>query len=107
MEEIGLIITFEEIKIRGTDDVRYIVRAVEVGTCGIEVQDQIYCESWEKLREKYPTILDILKHFFQTDYWSASWREGDRLLYTESVEGYEGLYDYDPLEPVKIEWNDI
>lgn len=107
MEELGLHITFEEIKIRGTNDVRCLVRAIEEGTGGIEVQDQIYCKSWEKLKEEFPTFSDILKHFFQTDYWSAGWRDGDRLIYAETVQGHEGLYEHDPLNPVRIEWNEI
>lgn len=108
MEELELNLIFEEIRVRGSEHIHHVLRAVEEGRDGIIVQDEILCRNWEKLKENYPTLSDILIHFFQTDYWRPDWREyPKRAISIASISGHEGLYEHDPENPIRIEWDDI
>jgi hypothetical protein len=105
MEEIGLTIIFEEIRNRNKTDFRCVVRAIEHGNGDCSVEETLETTSWEDLKNEYPTLEDILNYFFNTYNWSASWRGGDRMLFIESIEGHEGLYNFDPENPNSVSWD--
>jgi hypothetical protein len=94
MEEIGLHIVFEEIKVRGSKNTQYLIRATEEGD-GVEVNDTISVDSWEDCKKEYPTLQHILQDFSRSYNWEASWRDNDRMLFVESIQGHEGLYEFD------------
>lgn len=50
--------------------------------------------SWEEFKQEFPTLESILEVCTSSEHWDASWRDNDRELYIESIEGHEGLYDY-------------
>jgi hypothetical protein len=104
-EEIGLDITFEETRIRGTKKYQCIMRATELGNNGGHVDEILIDKSWKSFKQKYPTLKDILIDIFDTDSWSARWRGGERTLYIESISGHEGLYDFDENQRVEVDWD--
>lgn len=94
MEEVGLHLVFEEIKVRGSKDIQYLIRATEYGN-GVDVNDTIDVSSWEDCKKEYPTLQHILQDFSRSVNWDAGWRDNERILFVETVEGNEGLYDFD------------
>lgn len=93
-EEIGLHITFEETKVRGSEKIHCVVRAIEEGI-GVDVTETLSFDSWEAMKEEYPTLVDMMEEFQYTTSWNADWRDGNRILFIESIAGHEGLYEYD------------
>lgn len=93
-EEVGLHITFEECKLRGATDTTCLVRAVEEGM-GVEVSETLSFDSWEDMKEEYPTLVEMMEDFQCTVSWNADWRGGNRILFIETIAGHEGLYEYD------------
>lgn len=106
MEEIELSIIFQEIRKRNETDFLCVVRAIENGSGDCSVEETLEFESWDLLKKEYPTLEDILNFFFDTNSWSAGWRGGDRMLIISSIEGHEGLYDFDPENPTSVSWDE-
>lgn len=107
MEEVGLVLSFEETKIRGHDRIFCIMRAIEEGRDGCTSEEILTSESWEKFKEAYPTLKDILIALFPTNSWNAEWRGGNRLLFVNEISGHEGLYHFDENEDTVVYWEDI
>ena len=107
MEEIGLIIFFEEVRKRGENNFSCVVRAIEEGVGEVEVQETIVFDSWSECKEKFPTLKDILIDLFPTSNWNPEWRGGDRLIFIENISGHEGLYDFNEEERVEVDWDEI
>ncbi len=93
-EELGLHLVFQEVRIRGSDEVFCRVAVSEVSSLQTyEVQDTYDFESWELMKQEYPTLLDFLEELSCNELWNASWREDDRIFFIESLTGHEGLYE--------------
>lgn len=97
MEEIGLIFEFLERtqSYRNSNEIlkNCILKITEVGVAGHEVSEELAYDSWESMKEEYPTFKDLLISLFGSDNWNADWRGGNRVLYAEKVIGHEGLYN--------------
>lgn len=107
MEEIGLILIFEEIRKRGDEQFTCVLRAIEEGSGDCEAQETIEKSSWDEFKKEFPTLRDILIELFPTNSWEAGWRDGDRLIFIESIDGHEGLYEYDSTERVEVSWDEL
>lgn len=94
-EEIGLHFKFLEINLRGEADLKKkcVLKVVEDGIGGDQVAEEWEFDSWEELKEECPTFIDLLAMCFSSEHWCADWRGGNRVLYAESIQGHEGLYD--------------
>jgi hypothetical protein len=91
-EQAGLNLSFYERRLQGSHDICCVLEAVEFGD-QVEVRDNVAFDSWEELKEKFATLHDVLEYFSRSPCWDASWRENDRILFIESIEGHEGLYE--------------
>lgn len=92
-EELGLHLVFQDVTIRGSQDSHAQVIVTEEGIAGCEVKDTYHFESWDDMKEQYPTLLDFLQELSYNDNWNAAWRENDRIFFIETSVGHEGLYD--------------
>jgi hypothetical protein len=102
MEKIGLFLSFEEIKVRGSENTKFILRATEYGTGDCEVSETLSSTSWEEFKVEFPTLESILSDLFHTTSWSAEWCNNQRILFIEEIEGHEGLYDFNKEEGVEV-----
>lgn len=105
-ELLKLKISFEEIRIRGQEPVVCVVRAEE-DSAWIFVTEMIEGESWDEITQKYPTLIDLLASFFMCEVWEAGSRGGNRTITISSIEGHEGLYEFDPENPPSLDWEDL
>lgn len=92
-EELGFNLVFQEVTIRGSKQVEYQVAVKEEGLDGFEVNQTYNFDSWEDMKEQYPTLLDFLYELSDNQHWSAGWRDNDRIFFIASLTGHEGLYD--------------
>jgi hypothetical protein len=91
-ELVGFHLSFYEIRMRGSKETLYVVEAEE-STAEIPVNEKYYFSSWGELKRIHPELIDLLRQFSQSELWDADWRENDRVLFVQSMEGHEGLYD--------------
>jgi hypothetical protein len=89
-EMVELNISFKEISIRGSKDVKYRVEASD--NSQIVLTYYFHVSSWKALKKAYPTLESILEYFGKSPYWEASSFHHDRILWIGSIEGHEGLY---------------
>lgn len=92
-EELGLHLVFQEVKVRGSQEVACQVYVSEEGLDGFEVNQTYHFDSWEDMQEQYPTLLDFLYELSDNQHWTANWRDNDRIYFIESLTGHEGLYE--------------
>lgn len=104
-EEVGLHFTFEETRLRGSKKFQCILRASEISTAGVYVEEIIVSNSWNEFKKNYPTLKDILIQLFPSDSWNPSWRCGERILFVKEISGHEGLYDFDKNVRVEVDWD--
>jgi hypothetical protein len=91
-EELGFIITFQEVKVRGSDKQSCQVIVTEEGI-GVDVNEIFDFKSWEDMKEQYPTMTEFLFMLSEHEYWFSSGRDYDRIYFVAQIEGNEGLYD--------------
>ena len=70
------------------------------------MKETMHTVSWEKLKEDYPTLRDILINLF-VRFWKPTWPDDGRALFIKSVSGHEGLYDFDKKKGVEVDWDEI
>ncbi len=92
-EELGLHIEFQEVRTRGSDTMFCQVYVTEYGMHGFEVHDTYTFDSWEEMKEQYPTLMGFLVELACNENWDSAWRSYDRIYFIEKMEGNEGLYD--------------
>lgn len=102
-EDLGLIITFFEQTIRGTNDTMCVVQATEEGDC-VEVHQSYYFKDWDSVKKAYPNLNELLADFSEGQYWFASWRDNERVSYIKELVGSEGMYSADTT--VAYDYND-
>lgn len=93
-------LVFEETKVRGEDDTL---------TCSISSNDaniDIIGKNWTEIKEKYPTLRDVLIRLFNKKDWSQEWA-GRPTIQVYEVKGHKGLYDFENCDEVKLNWNDF
>lgn len=91
-EECGFRIEFQELKIRGKNDVIYQVFVSEE-SAEVPVNDTYQFSSWEIMKEQYPTLLDFLIEVASNELWFSSWCNYERIYFIEILDGNDGLYD--------------
>lgn len=90
-EILGFHVSFYEKKLRGQEQTQCIVEFMEdAEICLTEICS---FDSWDKMKENFPTLKSLLVEFSHDDKWFASWRENERVSFVESITGNEGLYD--------------
>ena len=104
-ELLKLKLTFEEIRIRGQEPIHCVLRAEEDASW-VYVTEMLENESWEKIKELFPTLRDVLVAFFDCEVWEAGSRGGNRRITISEITGHEGLYEFDPENPPAVEWED-
>lgn len=105
-ETLKLKLSFEEVRIRGSEPIHCVLRADE-DDAWVFVTEMLEGESWEVIKARYPTLEDVLTTFFFCEVWEAGSRGGNRTITISSIEGHEGLYDFDPENPPRVDWEDI
>jgi hypothetical protein len=93
-EEVGLHLCFYERRMRGSEQISCVVEVMEYGS-EVDVELHKIFDSWDKVKKDFPTLKDMLIDLSYDVRWDASWRNHDRILFIESIEGHEGLYDVD------------
>lgn len=104
-EEVGLDLVFEETRLRGSKKYYCILRATELGTTAGCIEETISADSWKTFKKQYPTLKDILIELFPRDSWNPSWRNGERILFVDSINGHEGLYEFDESQRIEVDWD--
>ena len=92
-EELGFHLVFQEVTVRGSKEIHYQVTVQEEGRDGFEVNQTYEFDSWEDMKEQYPTMLDFLNALSNNQHWDSSWRDYDRIYFIETSVGHEGLYE--------------
>lgn len=105
-ELLKLKLSFEEVRIRGHEPIHCVLRAEEDASW-VFVTEMLEADSWEKIKERFPTLKDVLSEFFICEVWEAGSRGGNRTITISSIEGHEGLYEFDPENPPCINWEDL
>lgn len=105
-ELLKLKLSFEEVRIRGHEPIHCVLRGDE-DSAWVFVTEMIEAASWEKIKERFPTLEDVLTEFFFCEVWQAGSRGGNRTITISSIEGHEGLYEFDPENPPCVDWKDI
>lgn len=70
-EMLKLKLSFEEIRIRGSEPFHCVLRADE-DSAWIYVTEMLEGESWEEIKERWPTLEDVLAEFFICEVWEAA-----------------------------------
>lgn len=94
-EEIGLHLVFEERRVRGSNNVQCCVYVSDDGTNDIELSEHHSAPSWEAFKKEYPTLDSILYECSRSPYWAVYGKHDVRDLRIVTIEGHEGLYEYD------------
>lgn len=86
-----LSIFFEERTLRGTSDVKCIIRIVDMQS-DVQQETSDEYESWDQVKQMFPTIRDILEN---ATYDEVFRMDCDRscCYYLDRIAGHEGLYD--------------
>jgi hypothetical protein len=94
-ENCGLDLEFQEMKIRGSQEIICQVLVTENPVLDNEhyVIDSYCFKSWEEMKEQFPTMMDFLKELANNPKWQSKWRDYDRIYFISSSNGHEGLYD--------------
>lgn len=98
MDDVGLLVEFLEVNVRGSDESTCQVRVTEEGLYGCHVTDSWEFDSWGDMLEEFPTFKELLYLFFDSCNWTCC-GTNDKTLYAHTVLGGEGLYS-DFLESV-------
>ena len=91
-EELGFLLTFYEAIIPGSTEKRCLVQIVEEGD-GMDLIEIDDFQSWDEMKQEFPTLLDYLKALARDSKWDSGWRQYDRIYYIQSITGADALYD--------------
>lgn len=105
-EELGLEISFEEIKIRCESKTIFTVHAIS-DIDGCLLHENIDVHSWEELKKDYPTLKDLLVQFFLSPYFRVLGNNYDRMIYIKSITGHNELYDFNKNDKEQVFWSEI
>lgn len=110
LEEVSVNLTFKEERVRGTEKFKCVIVAEDADAPDQSISDSIEASSWDAMKKAYSTLKDLLEHMF----WSEHWRvfsyyneDDDRYILLNDCSGYEGIYELNPNEEIRVLWSDI
>lgn len=105
-EECALGIRFTEVRLHGSDEVRFEVLAYEM-YADVEVFALFEFDSCTDMKRGTPTLLDWLVTLARHPAWDSAWRGYDRVYYLAEIEGADTLYQIDPNNTIWIHGKEI
>lgn len=105
-EECALGLRFAEVKLPGSDEVRFEVLAYEL-YADVDVFALFNFGSWEDMKRGTPSLQDWLVTLARHPAWDSAWRGYDRVYYLAEIEGADTLYQIDPNNTIWMHGEDI